>query len=601
MRLIKPLTLSVSVCIASFSGMNKAWADNFNDAVNLYLKGFDSCSAAKSALSSGNVSKARSEFLRYEKHKKQASAIDPSILNTNKRGMDSNLKYCNRVGTDIELEIGRPILEKAFAACDQASDQLKQGQVETAKAQYQEFVTLRDQALETAPSINDVFSLRSKIRRCERTEKKIASAGQQQAELALTIQSAVESSEAFSIGCNATLKEANNIALSDAAIASAKKSLQSVQSSQVEANQDIASLKALKPGTPEQAKAQSNLTKGNQCLSQLTSVVSNKENQLQSAKQSANSLMAKLDRANASCNSVTSLKTANQAQYDKAKASYESARRTRSQVKTSMAKTTLPNDATADRLNGKMASLNRCLNEARPQLSKMLAALTPKAAPAVAAAPVVAVPAGAAAAKATTAAPKPKAEPKAKAIPPLELNGTIQIDDILPDFAIIYWNDDSGTPESSDVTLTPSSFNQEVYFLEPGGELKIRSEDFATHQIEASVTGNDRVQTKIRSRQRKTLKTNWPANSIAVMRSNQTRVEQSYIVNITSKHYNLVNFDSDDEAIKVSLSNPKSATKGFLLIPEYDALAFELSQGENKKLTLTRDGTPVGSMTLTGQ
>ena len=116
--------------IASLSAgvfLTPVHADTFDDAVNLYLKGFDHCSTAKQALGSNDLKAARSEFAKYESIKKQAEAIDGSIVGTSKRGMDSNLKYCTRVGTDIEVAVGMPTLEKALAACELALTSLKGG------------------------------------------------------------------------------------------------------------------------------------------------------------------------------------------------------------------------------------------------------------------------------------------------------------------------------------------------------------------------------------------------------------------------------------------------------------------------------------------
>ena len=95
-------------------------ADTFDDAVNLYLQGFEYCTDAKDALTANNVPRAKAALDKYESLKQEASGINSTILSTQKRGMDSNLKFCERVATDIEIAIGTPILDQALAACDEA-------------------------------------------------------------------------------------------------------------------------------------------------------------------------------------------------------------------------------------------------------------------------------------------------------------------------------------------------------------------------------------------------------------------------------------------------------------------------------------------------
>src|SRR5690606_29394624 len=95
-------------------------ADTFDDAVNRYLEGFEHCNAAKEHLADGQLQKAAASLAKYRDITSAAVKLDPSIMNSNRRGMDSNLKYCQRVATEIEVSQGTPILNEAIAACDAA-------------------------------------------------------------------------------------------------------------------------------------------------------------------------------------------------------------------------------------------------------------------------------------------------------------------------------------------------------------------------------------------------------------------------------------------------------------------------------------------------
>lgn len=605
MRTIKLFSLLAAVSAGALAA--SARADSFDDAVNLYLKGFDHCSAAKAALTSQDVKTARSEFARYESIRQQAAGIDQTILSSSRRGMDSNLKYCERVGTDIEIEVGRPVLEQALAACEKALAHLNESQIEPARTEHQQFIALRDQALQSAPALNNVFSLRSEIRRCERLETKIASFGKQQAALTVALQSVLDSSESFQSSCEAALDELNRAVPDDAAIDAGRKARVSAQARQKEANADYAALKTAVQNAviAERATIEGRIAKGNQCLTQLDSTLAARERQLKVAQDAVNSYIARVNQANDACAAIRKVATAgvSQVQYDQARNGFESARKTRDDVKAALAKTALPESAVTRRLDGSMRTLDNCLEQARPHLNALLAVLNapavtaPAPAPIVAkpvTAPVVAVPATKpAAAAAAPAARKP-------GIPALEVDGTLEITDILPDFVLVYWLDGSAAPAQVDVLINPTRFDQPVYVLQPGGTLQFRSEDFASHSIEAGVAGAKPLQIQIKSRQRRAVETSWPDNTIATLRSDQSRVAQSYIANIPSSVHTLLRFDGTSKQLDFKLKNPGNATRGVVLMPDYDPVVFDVGQGDQVRMAVSRSGATLGSVVLKG-
>jgi hypothetical protein len=603
MRTIKLFSLLAAVSAGALAA--SARADSFDDAVNLYLKGFDHCSAAKAALTSQDIKTARSEFARYESIRQQAAGIDQTILSSSRRGMDSNLKYCERVGTDIEIEVGRPVLEQALAACEKAIAHLGQGRAEAARTEHQQFIALRDQALQSAPALNNVFSLRSEIRRCERLETKIASFGKQQAALTVALQSALDSSESFQSSCEAALDELNRAVPDDAAIDAGRKARVSAQARQKEANADYAALKSAVQNAviAERATIEGRIAKGTQCLTQLDSTLATRERQLKVAQDAVNSYIARVNQANESCTAIRKVPTAgvSQAQYDQARTGFESARKTRDDVKAGLAKTALPESAATRRLDGSVRTLDNCLEQARPHLNALLAVLSAPAVTASAPAPVVAKPVTAPVVAVPATMPAAAAPAARKpGIPALEVDGTLEITDILPDFVLVYWLDGSVAPAQVDVLINPTRFDQPVYVLQPGGTLQFRSEDFASHSIEAGVAGAKPLQIQIKSRQRRSVQTSWPDNTIATLRSDQSRVAQSYIASIPSSDHTLLRFDGNSKQLGFKLKNPRNATKGVVLMPDYDPVMFDVGQGDEVRVAVSRSGTTLGSVVLKG-
>ncbi|HVL00775.1 MAG TPA: hypothetical protein VM553_13225, partial [Dongiaceae bacterium] len=284
-------------------------ADSFDDAVNLYLKGFDQCAEAKSALGANDLAKARSAFAKYESTRQKAVALDKTILTSSQRGMDSNLKYCNRVGTDIEVATGMPTLDKALAACDLANADLKAGKLDTAKTNYQQFIGLRDEALALAPSLNNVFSARSEIRRCERLETKIAGFGKEQAALTMAVQSAMDDSETLQTACESALTQLNDAELNPQALQAGRQALTKAQAHQKIVAVDIAAVEKLKKGAavPEQKALDSRVAKGTQCVGQLTAAVATKDRQLQTAQADLDRRGTQLKKANQTCSAITAI------------------------------------------------------------------------------------------------------------------------------------------------------------------------------------------------------------------------------------------------------------------------------------------------------
>lgn len=591
------------VCgLAALVSVNVVRADSFDDAVNQYLKGFDHCLAAKEALGSNDPQRARAEFSRYEALLQQAASLDGTIMSTTQRGMDSNLKHCQRVGTDLQIAEGRPLLERAIAACDAADTQLKEGAPDAARDSHQQFLTLRDQALAQAPALNEVFSLRSEIRRCERLERKIASSGQQQAVLTSALQAALDASETYQASCQAALDDLNSAGLDSAALQNARKLQTAVQARQKEAGAELAALKAAAKNTPvaEQASIEKRLAGADACLARLRTTLADKDQQLQTVQAAVRDYLARLKRSNDSCAAIRQRDTGTRAEYDAARSQFESARKTSDEVKAGVARLSLPADSAARQLDGAVATLDRCLEQARPQLGRWLASLS---APAVAvkAAPAVNPGKPAAEASRAPAVTAAKTSPSTKAsAPATALDGSLTIDDLLPPFAVVYWQEDGNLPDTIDVTISATRFDSKLYFMRPGANVRIKSEDFAVHTIEASMDGKQSVTERIRSRQRGTLKTAWPVDSIAVLRSDQARIEPSYIVNTTASRHAVLEFAGDAKTVKIELPNPGKSTRGVVLMPDYDPLAFEIGQGEEKTLPVTRAGVVLGSVQLKG-
>ena len=567
-------------------------ADSFDDAVNLYLKGFDHCVEARNAVGANNVSKARTEFARYLDMVNQAKAIDGSIMNTSKREMDSNLKFCDRVKHDMEIVIGTPMIEEAFAACEQTFTAIEQKNVDQANMYHQQFIELKDKAVETAPSLKSVFSITSQIRRCERAEKKIARLNSSQNIAALT-KSAEEEVANFNAYCENSLKETNSSPLTYAAITAASNALKTAKSFEQSALNELGSLKEQAPEQAVMNSLNAQMSKGQQCLGKLTSAVDKKESAMVAAEATLQKYSNQLADAGNICKSIGKIPANNAAAYQKAKTGYESARSTRTAVQRNLAKDPLYNSADGPsnaNIKQQLATLNRCLANAEVEL-KSAVVVAPRPAPvAIASVPVK--------------TPEPQAQAKPKSSKPASSAAiTINMEGLTPEWVLAYWEDDKSNIDEVDIEILLSGFAKPLYIASPKSTLKLKSGDFSNNKIFAEIAHLDYREklAQLRYRQRSSVPVNWQANTLAVISSDQERIAPSYVANITSSKFAQMEFDENSQTLNMNLANPGTGNVGYILMPGYEPIKFTVGQGEEAQYDVKTNDSVSGRMTIKGE
>lgn len=611
----------------------QASADSYDRAVNLYLKGFDMCSSARQALSNNRLSTAKGDFKRYVSIRDQAVSIDASILNSDKRGMDSNLKYCKRVGTDIELAEGTPLLEQALAICDQAHDALKDGKPEHASQMLEQYIQQKDHALSVAPALLGVFSLKNYMRRCDRLDRKIARISDQKAKVAELLDSAREESKTYTQACNSAIKEFASAPVESKKFDGARKTIAKLSNYSASSQEYYTRYKSEVGAAEKDAQVDSNLKKGNQCLTQFKKQLQRDESAFNKAIAELTQKRNRLVQANSNCSGISSLakQGPSQQRYEYAKKQYETARRARNGVQSELSSNAFYNanndGAEAGKLNQAMLELNRCLNTAKPEVAGLKPAPKPvvKAPVAVPVKPAVAVASAASNAAVTTTstaplalakspanelpkpskvAPTPRTKPVAVAkvaAPSNSVSATIEVNGITPDFGLMYWND-GGAPQATDrVEIYPTGFNKKLVHLPENGKIRFRNSDFSSHELNAQhqLTEFDQTIGRLGPKQMRSFKIKAPNNTLITLRSNKDRVVPTHLLRATSS--DLMEFEfSENDSTNLRLQNPKKSKRGYLLIPDFDPLQFEVSSGEEKTYTLSRNKNPMGKVVLKG-
>ena len=259
-RLISPFTVMVAILVAS----PIARADTFDEAVNHYLKGFDACQEANGLLRANRITAAKKKLTTYKKYLNEAQKMDPSIVKTNKRDMEGNIKFCSRVETNIEVEQATPFVDKAIAQCDLAQKALKEKRPEAALEHLLAFKAHKDEAWNITDKLSDIFSIRNQIKRCQRLEKKILSAGKKQEAVNLSIETVKEESASYAQTCEQAVKSLSGASIDEVSIKNAIKSIERAKSHKANIEEETVAFDTFKAKPDNEAKAivDANVSKG---------------------------------------------------------------------------------------------------------------------------------------------------------------------------------------------------------------------------------------------------------------------------------------------------------------------------------------------------
>lgn len=602
--------------ISLFMFSNILLADRFDSAVNLYLKGFEYCTYAKTALNENKLSVARNAFSKYQAFKKQAIMLDKSILNSTEREMDSHLKYCSRVSSDIEIAIGTPLFDQAMAACEKAELHLENGAIEKAQQHYGIFITAKAEALNTSPKLNDLFNVRSQLHRCERLDKKISNSNQEQEAIQLAIEDAIDSSKTYVTLCLDAQQTLNTRSLSKQLVIDTQQHIKEASELKQQSRSDQHTLTALESQQYSQQfiEFQQNLSSGDQCIQVLRSELAAKKNQLASADTELTQIGQQIRQSNRVCQSNVrdnKQRTASTGTLSVAESSYQLSLQAKNAITQSLTKSTHYQNnkhwPQVKKINSQLAQLDQCLAQSKQQLTRLkqpktkitlATAIKPespnkiKPAPAIPQPPSTLKKGDNALFKATIQA-KPAMSQAVNTqagnsllsnTPAKEIQGLIKLHVRPPKFALLYMLDGIKFTNNTEVTLSPSSFDQPFYVSNSKHNFKITNSDFAPHSIRAYMPQNNfnKTITRIRPNQSRFHQITWPDNSIVTLASDRPQIQPAYFANIPTKNYQLLPFN-EQRTLTFFLENPNQASSGYVLIPGMDPLLFKLKQGETQE------------------
>ena len=302
MKLIR-LNFPFVVLFAVVVSVTQARADSFDDAVNHYLKGFGACQSANDFLKASNTAEAQQQLDLYLKFLSEAETLDPSILQSTLRDMDGNLKFCRRVATNIEVKQATPFIDMAFAQCELADQAYKEQRFDAATEHLLAFNTHKDEAWSVSDKLTDIFAIRNKVKRCERLEKRIMSAGKKHNALNSLIATVKDESGAYPRNCYQAQKSLKVTPINSAAVKKASKYLTRAKSNKKKVNKEKRVFNAFTKNPEHEAKAVifANLKKGDKCVANVGKLITQKRKELKKRESTLDGYVVSLKNAAKQC------------------------------------------------------------------------------------------------------------------------------------------------------------------------------------------------------------------------------------------------------------------------------------------------------------
>ena len=665
-RLISPF----AVLVVALLGSIEARAASFDDAVNHYLKGFDACQEANGLLRANRISAAKKKLNVYNKYLSEAEKMNSSIVKTNKRDMEGNIKFCRRVATNIEVEQATPFIDKAIAQCDLAQKALKDKKPDVAMEHLMAFKVHKEEAWNITEKLTDIFSIRNQVKRCQRLEKKILSAGKKQEASNLAIETVKEESQSYAQTCNQALTFLNVKSIDEVSIKNAGKSIKLAKSHKKNAKEEAAAFDifAANPGHEANALVAANLKKGDVCLAKAEKLAIKKRKDLDKANKTLNNYIVALANSAKQCEaarSITKTKASDKV-YGKAKKAYQKAQTSESKQRKRLRKDkyylAYSNSPKVKDINRTLSKVSDCLADTNKRMSRMFVSLqaakkalaekkvkedaarlakasaadkakikaelakknklaTAKAvkiakvaAEARAAEIAVARAAAKAAAKlavdaaslasstGSTASPVKEGALKANTVGAIStITGVVTFNQISESVAVIYAN---GAEPSGDMVfaeLSRNGFDKDVYVVSPGSKITIKNKDNTLHRIKATddYNGISKNMVKLQPRQKRAVQVNWKPDTVVEMRSNKGALSASYLANVPSGAFQVIEFLVGKSSHGFSFAAiPSSADTVTMLIPNHDPIVISFALGSSQRIPLVKKGQQVGEVEL---
>lgn len=180
------------------------------------------------------------------------------------------------------------------------------------------------------------------------------------------------------------------------------------------------------------------------------------------------------------------------------------------------------------------------------------------------------------------------------------VTGTLSFEKKVPFAGLIYAINGGSGPQKTSIDQKDKEFTKKLAVIGPGGSLEFSNSDEFQHNIFAndSATGVKFDVGLMETGQESKILVNWEANTLTRVGCKIHPRMRTYIANIPSNTFQIIEFKKGTKDYSVSLATGSGQNKFVLMIPKYDKLEFTLNPGEEKSLDITRKGKKKASLTV---
>ena len=551
-----------------------AYADNFDDAVNLYLDGFEQCKEASAMLAADKIPQARARLNKYLETLERAKTIDSTIVLTSKRGMNGNLSFCQRVQQSLEVEEAMPTLNDAIEFCEKSQESLNAGDLVMAQTHYDEFKKYSDHAFQIAPSMADIFSISSQVRRCERIPGKIVRFSKKQEVEALAIESLREESVAYVELCADASKTLQSRAVDDYLLKQVEKISAKAKQNQAGSKQAIERIKsfASDPGNPARLEIENNIRKGDRCIAQLSKDVKLKERQLSDLKSAFSNFLVGANNLANTCKSITASPNG-AASLDKIK---ESQRELKSKIENDKSFIVYKNWKSVKDIKVSLDRIEQCISSTDSALAV------------------------AAKAEVSTVIKKPVPVQilKKSAIPFSTITGNIIFSENTPKLALLYIESEESSSPELQIEFSIYGFSKELYVVGKESKIVLKNTGNFIHRftIVDDYRGFSEALDRLHPQRRTSLSVSWPENTIVSIQGNKGVADSAYIANIPATSYLKLEFNEVEKSYPFKYSAVKPGNRAFLVIPGFDTVEMTFTEDQKTKLPILKNSAIFGEI-----
>ena len=182
------------------------------------------------------------------------------------------------------------------------------------------------------------------------------------------------------------------------------------------------------------------------------------------------------------------------------------------------------------------------------------------------------------------------------------LAGELNFTKSLPFVGILYFKDNSGSPNANSIDQKNKIFGHRLVPVSKDGALNfVNSDDYAHNIFANDIKKGIKFDVGLMPPGHNlSLKVDWQEDILLRVGCKIHPKMRAYVANISSRAYQIFNFEKRINTFPVAINNiDPELTRATLLLPKYDPIEIDITTGQTVTVDITKRGKIKGTLTLT--